>query len=92
MPRKHIIVAGRVQGVGFRYHAQHLANANCLTGWVRNLNSGEVALEVQGPQSSLVNFITQLNKGTLFIRIDDMQIEDCPEIHESYFEIRHENI
>lgn len=35
--RKHIIFYGRVQGVGFRYHAKYGADMLGLSGWVRNL-------------------------------------------------------
>ena len=37
MIRKHIMFYGRVQGVGFRYHATYKASLLGLTGWVRNL-------------------------------------------------------
>lgn len=89
MPRKHIVISGRVQGVGFRYHVNTLAQAYHLTGWVRNLDSGEVALEVQGYQDLIDKFLIQLGKNSMFIRIDHMETEDRPEIHESGFEIRH---
>ncbi len=90
MPRKHITVSGRVQGVGLRYHVNHLAQAYRLTGWVCNLDSGEVAIEVQGYPEAIDKFLSQLGKGTLFIRIDDMEIEDREEIPESVFEVKHE--
>lgn len=88
MPRKHIVVSGRVQGVGFRYHAKLLANAYQLTGWVRNQDSGDVELEVQGHQEMVDKFLSQLDKNSMFIRIDDFEIEDRDEIHESTFEVR----
>ena len=46
--RKHIIFHGRVQGVGFRWHATNFANSAGLTGWVQNLEDGTVEMEVQG--------------------------------------------
>ena len=48
MIRKHILFYGRVQGVGFRYHATYKASLLGLTGWVRNLEDGSVEMEVQG--------------------------------------------
>ncbi|HWT74287.1 MAG TPA: acylphosphatase [Mobilitalea sp.] len=89
MPRKHIIASGWVQGVGFRYHTNHLAYAHQVTGWVRNLDSGDVELEVQGPQKSIDDFLTQLEKGSMFIRIDHLEIEDCEELQESGFVVRY---
>ena len=40
--RKRIIFHGRVQGVGFRYTAKHLANSLGITGWVKNEWDGTV--------------------------------------------------
>lgn len=34
--RKFLTFTGRVQGVGFRYTAEYLAQSIGLTGWVRN--------------------------------------------------------
>ena len=38
--RKEITVAGRVQGVGFRYTAIRAANAFGVSGWVKNERDG----------------------------------------------------
>lgn len=88
MPRKHIIVSGRVQGVGFRYHTYLLADACHLTGWVANLDSGDVELEIQGYQKDIDKFISGLGRNSLFIRIDQIQAEDRKEIRESDFVIK----
>ena len=40
--RKHIILYGRVQGVGFRYYSVYKSRQLGLTGWVRNLYDGTV--------------------------------------------------
>jgi acylphosphatase len=90
MPRKHITVTGRVQRVGFRYHVYNLAQDCHLTGWVCNLDSGEVVIEVQGYQEHIEQLISSLGKGSIFIRIDRMEIQDCDEIKESGFDIKHE--
>ncbi len=46
MPRYNIIVSGRVQGVGFRYFVQTLAGRLNLKGWVKNLDNGDVQMEL----------------------------------------------
>lgn len=89
MPRKYILVSGRVQGVGLRYHAHMLAEACGLTGWVRNLDTGEVKMEIQGFQKDINKFLEQIDKRSIFIRIDHMEIEDRNEIQESGFDIRY---
>lgn len=89
MPRKHIVVSGRVQGVGFRYRTQLLAVESHLTGWVRNLDSGDVELEIQGSWIAVEKFLLQLGRKSSFVRIDHMEVEDCREIEEKGFKIRY---
>lgn len=50
MKRLIFTVSGRVQGVGFRYYVQRLAHAIGLTGFVRNLENGDVYIEAQGAE------------------------------------------
>ena len=51
--RKHLIFSGRVQGVGFRYRAMHIAQILGLTGWVKNRWDGKVEMEVQGKREEI---------------------------------------
>jgi len=67
--RKRILFHGRVQGVGFRYTALHLARSLGLTGWVRNEYDGSVLMEVQGPELLIAELLKGLNRGS-YIRID----------------------
>ena len=75
--RKHIYFSGRVQGVGFRFQARHMARSLKLTGWVKNLWDGRVEMEVQGENSIIQRFLYQL-KGDRYIVIRDMEIENIP--------------
>ena len=43
--RKHIVVTGLVQGVGFRYFTVTQARRLGVQGWVRNCRDGSVELE-----------------------------------------------
>ncbi|CAN5783728.1 acylphosphatase [soil metagenome] len=58
--RTRIIFTGRVQGVGFRATACHLALSSNLTGWVRNESDGSVLLEVQGDFHNVEAFLANL--------------------------------
>ena len=66
--RKHIVVSGQVQGVGFRYRASHAAASLGLTGWVRNDPSGTVTMELQGEEERIYRIIPILeNSSWIFI-------------------------
>jgi len=58
--RYHIIFSGTVQGVGFRYTARALALKYKLTGWVMNLPTRDVELEVEGEEEKLDSFLEDL--------------------------------
>ena len=51
--RLHLIVVGRVQGVGFRFSAYDEAKELALAGWVRNIASGEVEIIAEGSRENL---------------------------------------
>ncbi len=52
----HMVISGRVQGVGFRYFVYHQAHENGITGYVRNLPSGNVEVLANGESGSLERF------------------------------------
>ncbi|MBO4591408.1 MAG: acylphosphatase, partial [Eubacterium sp.] len=58
--RRHMIVSGDVQGVGFRYRANYAARGLGLTGYVRNLYNGKVELEVQGERELISRFLVEV--------------------------------
>ena len=59
MVRWNMILSGRVQHVGLRFRAKMTAQQLGLTGWVRNLDDGNVELELQGEQETIYRFINQ---------------------------------
>lgn len=42
-----VVVSGRVQGVGYRYTAERIANELGIRGWVRNQRDGNVELHIE---------------------------------------------
>ena len=56
---RHLVLSGKVQGVGFRPFVYRLAKQFRLTGWVRN-RVGLVEIHAQGDSSNLDRFITDL--------------------------------
>jgi acylphosphatase len=57
---RHVFYSGRVQGVGFRYTARHIAQRFAVTGFVRNLPDGRVELLAEGPRAELDQLLTQI--------------------------------
>ena len=47
METKHLLITGRVQGVGFRYYMEYKARQFNIAGWVRNRRDGSVVLLAQ---------------------------------------------
>ena len=87
--RRHMIIRGEVQGVGFRYRASYAAKGLGLTGYVRNLYDGSVELEVQGERELMSRFLAEVDSGS-FIHIDDIDSRDIPVIeNENSFKILH---
>ena len=59
--RFYLLFSGRVQGVGFRWTNQGTAQELGLTGWVRNLPDGTVAMELQGTPGRLIRHLDTLH-------------------------------
>ena len=59
----HILVSGRVQGVGYRAFAWAEASRLGLSGGVRNLEDGRVEVKVEAASALVGAFIELLRKG-----------------------------
>ena len=63
MPSVHLLIAGRVQGVGFRWFVRVAARQLDLRGWVRNREDGTVEVAASGPQEKLDELRKHLGRG-----------------------------
>ncbi|WP_214878507.1 acylphosphatase [Exiguobacterium sp. ERU653] len=70
---KHLIVSGRVQGVGFRYFSQETAQQYGIKGWVRNQSDGAVELHVEGPEKDIEAFKKALKDGNRFVGVEKIE-------------------
>jgi acylphosphatase len=57
---KHAYYSGRVQGVGFRFTAQHVAEGFAVAGYVRNLPDGTVEVLAEGSVEQVNGFLSTL--------------------------------
>ena len=71
MIRRHIVVYGRVQGVGFRYRARHAADLYSCTGWCRNEWDGSVVMEIQGEPENIDRVIMSIEAGR-YVWVENM--------------------
>jgi acylphosphatase len=75
----HIIVRGRVQGVGFRAFVEDEAIARQLEGWVRNRRDGSVEAVAAGPHEPVDAWIAALRQGPPISRVDALEARDTDE-------------
>ena len=58
-----IIVSGRVQGVGFRYYIARIAGELGLSGYAKNLFTGEVEIAAEGRKELLEALVEKAREG-----------------------------
>jgi acylphosphatase len=89
MASMHIVITGKVQGVGFRWFARVNARRLELKGWVRNLDDGSVEIAASGSQERLDLFRRQLTQGPEGARVDSIaEVEPVGEDLDSPFTMR----
>lgn len=65
-------IAGRVQGVGFRYFVAQQAQQKKLTGYAVNLADGRVEFLLQGAAESVESALHQLASGPRYARVESL--------------------
>ena len=75
MKKKHYLVSGLVQGVGYRYFVIRNAKELQLTGTVRNLPDGRVEVIAQGESGRLAELENRLRRGPVRASVDELQID-----------------
>jgi acylphosphatase len=79
---RRLLISGRVQGVGFRWFTRRAAVELGVTGWVRNLPSGDVEVQATGSPSALARLKQELERGPGGARVSSVgeeQIASVPE-------------
>ncbi|MEM7031296.1 MAG: acylphosphatase [Chloroflexota bacterium] len=72
--RAKVLLDGRVQNVGLRYHTQEQATGLGLTGFIRNLTDGRVEVVFEGPADKVEELLDWFQEGSLQARIDTIAL------------------
>lgn len=67
-------VSGRVQGVGFRDWTRREALSRGLSGWVRNLPSGDVEAVFSGDAAAVDAMLAACRNGPRFAHVERMAV------------------
>ncbi len=73
--RARVRICGIVQGVGFRYFVCRKALDHGLTGWVRNLGSGDVEAIFEGRESEIRSTLELCRQGPAGAQVDELLID-----------------
>ena len=71
----HILVTGKVQGVFFRQATKVIAIKNKVTGWVKNLENGQVEILFEGDDKNVNSVIDWCHNGPANSRVDEIKIK-----------------
>lgn len=89
MRRIGFLVAGRVQGVGFRAATAAEAQRRALTGFVQNRDDGDVDGEAQGAPADVEAFAGWLRQGPAWARVERVALRELPAVTaERVFSVR----
>lgn len=86
---RRYVIAGRVQGVGFRWFTHDVAAREGVHGWVRNLADGSVEVMAEGDGPSVDRLEAAVRRGPSSARVERFDAEDiAPAGRITGFEIR----
>jgi acylphosphatase len=73
---KHLIISGRVQGVGYRASMIDEARRLGVTGWVRNRRDGKVEAVVDGDPGAVAAIVDWARRGPRGSAVTDVAVEE----------------
>jgi acylphosphatase len=68
-------IAGRVQGVGFRYSLQQRARSLGIAGWVRNEPDGSVTAVFEGQPDRVESLVDWCRRGPRGAAVEHLAVE-----------------
>ena len=80
MERRHVLVYGFVQGVGFRFAVERAASSRGVSGWVRNRPDGAVEAVFEGARDDVEALVELCRRGPRGADVGRVEVEaESPE-------------
>lgn len=81
---KHLLLSGRVQGVGFRHFTTQQANELGIRGWVKNLPDGRLETVIAGTKEDVEEMVRRMEKGPRMASVSEISELDPPETPDQF--------
>lgn len=85
--RRHIWIAGKVQGVWYRESTRREAEQRGVVGWVRNLPDGRVEAVFEGPAAAVRELVAWCRRGPPGARVESLVERSEPVRGETGFSV-----
>jgi acylphosphatase len=73
----HVVITGRVQGVGFRAWIEREADSRGVSGWVRNRRNGAVEALFSGPAAAVEGMVAACYRGPDLADVDEVKLNEA---------------
>jgi acylphosphatase len=74
MERRHVVVHGFVQGVGFRFAVERAANSRGVAGWVKNRADGTVEAVFEGELNDVEALVDLCRRGPRGAEVERVEV------------------
>ncbi|HEY9100528.1 acylphosphatase [Chitinimonas sp.] len=76
MIARHLRIHGRVQGVGYRYAFENMAEQFGLRGWVRNRMDGTVEAHIEGDPAAAEAMVVWSRRGPPAASVSQVEVQE----------------
>ncbi len=73
---RHLLIRGRVQGVGFRNYIEYKAQQLGVCGWVRNRSDGSVEAVLHGPAVAVEAMMACARRGPRAAQVSGVEVRE----------------
>ena len=75
MERRHVLIYGFVQGVGFRFSVERAARSRSVSGWVRNRPDGAVEAVFEGEPEDVEALVDFCRRGPRGAEVERVEVD-----------------